>query len=107
MHVGVIAPAAQYDGKGDTMRSSEDGVFPAGPGGGADVLRMDCTGMRCPQPVLRLAAQTAGTPAGTVVEIVGDCPTFEKDVRVFCERRKKTVLAIWHEGARTTIRVRC
>ena len=35
-------------------------------------MRIDCTGMRCPQPVLKLAVETAETPAGTVVEIVGD-----------------------------------
>jgi tRNA 2-thiouridine synthesizing protein A len=61
--------------------------------------------MRCPQPVLKLAVETAETPAGTVVEIIGDCPTFEKDIRTFCERRKKTLLSVQAEGARITIRI--
>ncbi len=68
-------------------------------------MRIDCSGMRCPQPVLRLAVETAETPAGTIVEIVGDCSTFENDVRVFCARRKKTVLAIRSEGGKTFIRI--
>ena len=68
-------------------------------------MRIDCRGMRCPQPVLRLAVETAETPAGTIVEIVGDCPTFEKDVRVFCKRRNKTVLAIRSDAAKTVIRI--
>jgi tRNA 2-thiouridine synthesizing protein A len=71
---------------------------------GCDV-RLDCSGMRCPQPVLRLAAETAETPAGTIVDIVGDCPTFEKDVRVFCERRRKTILAVRSDGATKCIRI--
>jgi tRNA 2-thiouridine synthesizing protein A len=55
--------------------------------------------------VLRLAVETAETPAGTIVEIVADCPTFENDVRVFCARRKKTVLAIRNDGAKTFISI--
>ncbi len=69
-------------------------------------LRMDCTGMRCPQPVLRLAAETVETPAGTIVEVVGNCATFERDMRAFCERRKKTLLGIRSDGATTSIRIR-
>lgn len=86
------------------MTLSEHGAVSAGPADGADI-RMDCTGMRCPQPVLRLAAETAEAPVGTVVEIVGNCATFEKDVRAFCERRKKTLLAIQVDGTRTSIRI--
>ncbi len=68
-----------------------------------NLTKIDCSGMRCPQPVLKLAVETAETPAGTVVEITGDCPTFEKDIRTFCERRKKTLLAVRGEGLKTVI----
>ena len=86
---------------------SEESVSPGFATPSPEVTLMDCCGMRCPQPVLRLAAETAEAPAGTIVEIVGDCPTFEKDVRVFCERRKKTLLAIRSDGAKTSIRIQC
>jgi tRNA 2-thiouridine synthesizing protein A len=68
-----------------------------------NLTRIDCSGMRCPQPVLKLAVETAETTAGTVVEITGDCPTFEKDIRTFCERRKKTLLAVRADGTKTVI----
>jgi tRNA 2-thiouridine synthesizing protein A len=71
----------------------------------SNFMRIDCSGMRCPQPVLKLAVETAETPAGTVVEIVGDCPTFEKDIRTFCERRKKTLLSIRPDGQRVVIQI--
>jgi tRNA 2-thiouridine synthesizing protein A len=71
----------------------------------ANVMKIDCSGMRCPQPVLKLAVETAETPAGTVVEITGDCPTFEKDIRTFCERRRKTLLAVRAEGAKMLIQI--
>jgi tRNA 2-thiouridine synthesizing protein A len=70
-----------------------------------DIMRIDCTGMRCPQPVLKLAVETAETAAGTVVEIIGDCPNFEKDVRTFCERRKKTLLSVRGDGTKYVIQI--
>jgi tRNA 2-thiouridine synthesizing protein A len=70
-----------------------------------NLMRIDCSGMRCPQPVLKLAVETAETPAGTVVEIVGDCPTFEKDIRTFCDRRKKTLLSVRGDGAKVVIQI--
>jgi tRNA 2-thiouridine synthesizing protein A len=92
------------------MRRAEDGALSpqesvSSGSTAAPVLRLDCVGMRCPQPVLRLAAEAARAAAGSIVEIVGDCPTFEKDVRVFCERRKKTLLAVRRDGSRTLIRI--
>jgi tRNA 2-thiouridine synthesizing protein A len=70
-----------------------------------NLTRIDCSGMRCPQPVLKLAVETAETPAGTVVEIIGDCATFEKDIRTFCERRKKTLLSVRGDGTKTIIQI--
>ena len=70
-----------------------------------NLMRIDCSGMRCPQPVLKLAVETAETPAGTVVEIIGDCPTFEKDIRTFCDRRKKTLLSVRGDGVRMVIQI--
>jgi tRNA 2-thiouridine synthesizing protein A len=68
-----------------------------------NVQKIDCSGMRCPQPVLKLAVETAETPVGTVVEITGDCPTFEKDVRTYCERRRKTLLAVRADGTKAVV----
>jgi len=72
---------------------------------GHNLVKIDCAGMRCPQPVLKLAVETAETPAGTVVEISGDCPTFEKDIRTFCERRKKTLLSVRSSGSTCVIQI--
>jgi tRNA 2-thiouridine synthesizing protein A len=71
------------------------------------LVHMDCVGMRCPQPVLRLAVESAETPPGTIVEIVGDCPTFEKDIRTFCQRRQRAILSVRAESGRTIIQLRC
>jgi tRNA 2-thiouridine synthesizing protein A len=71
------------------------------------LVLMDCVGMRCPQPVLRLAVETAETPPGTIIQITGDCRTFEKDIRTYCQRRQRTILSVRAEADRTIIQLRC
>jgi tRNA 2-thiouridine synthesizing protein A len=69
-------------------------------------VRIETLGLRCPQPVLVLAHRARGLPAGTIAEVVGDCPTFEKDVRSWAERERKTVLAVLGTPPKLTIQVR-
>jgi tRNA 2-thiouridine synthesizing protein A len=69
-------------------------------------IRVDTSGMRCPQPVLLLAHHARGKPVGTLLEVVGDCPTFEKDIRAWAERERKTVLAVLGVPPTLTIQVR-
>lgn len=61
-----------------------------------EVLEM--VGMKCPQPVLKIAVKAPDMRPGDILEVVGDCPTFERDVRVWCQRLKKTFLSIKDEG---------
>jgi len=69
------------------------------------IQKVDAMGLRCPHPVLVLGNETARTPPGTVVEITADCPTLEKDVRQFCERRGKTILAVLGRAPTLTIQI--
>lgn len=59
---------------------------------------VDCLGLRCPQPILKIAAKSAELNPGDILEAAADCPTFEKDIRHWCERTKKTLLWIRDEG---------
>lgn len=59
---------------------------------------LDATGLKCPQPVLKLSVVSAEMKSGEILEIIGDCPTFEKDVTAWCGRLKKTLLLIRDEG---------
>jgi len=70
-----------------------------------DPIRVDAMGLRCPQPILKLALAIVDQPKGALIEISADCPTFEKDVRAWCERRSLTVLSVRGEGAAKTIQV--
>jgi tRNA 2-thiouridine synthesizing protein A len=62
------------------------------------VVSLDTTGLRCPQPVLKIAAKSPDMHSGDVLEVIGDCPTFERDVRAWCKRLKKTLLFMKDEG---------
>ncbi len=60
---------------------------------------LDMLGIKCPQPVLKIAVKAPDMNPGDILEVLGDCPTFERDVRVWCERLGKTFLSIRDEGS--------
>jgi tRNA 2-thiouridine synthesizing protein A len=59
---------------------------------------LDTLGLKCPQPVLKIAVKAPDMIPGDILEVLGDCPTFEKDVRTWCERLGKVFLSIKDEG---------
>jgi tRNA 2-thiouridine synthesizing protein A len=58
---------------------------------------LDTVGLKCPQPVLKIAVKAPDMEPGDILEVLGDCPTFEKDVRTWCERLEKVFLSIKDE----------
>lgn len=69
------------------------------------VKTIDATGMRCPQPILKITTAMPEMQAGDILECVADCSTYEDDVRKWCERMGKTLLAITREGERVTAQI--
>ncbi len=61
-------------------------------------VNLDAMGLKCPQPVLKIAAISAQMNPGDVLEVTGDCSTFERDIRTWCQRMKKDFLWIRDEG---------
>lgn len=59
---------------------------------------LDMVGMRCPQPVLKIAVKAPEMKQGDILEVLGDCPTFERDIRVWCRRLGKIFISIKDEG---------
>jgi tRNA 2-thiouridine synthesizing protein A len=58
---------------------------------------LDTAGMKCPQPILKIAVKAPDMQPGDILEVLGDCPTFEKDVRKWCERLNKVLLSVQNE----------
>lgn len=67
--------------------------------------RIDALGLRCPQPVLKVAAKMPEMTKGDMLEVLGDCPTFEEDIRKWCDRMKKTLLAVTQDGDSKTVQI--
>jgi tRNA 2-thiouridine synthesizing protein A len=59
---------------------------------------LDALGLKCPQPVIKIAVKAPDMKAGDILEVLGDCPSFEKDVHTWCERLGKPFLSIQDEG---------
>jgi len=68
------------------------------------VVKLDTTGLKCPEPVLKIASKSTDMQSGDILEVIGDCLTFERDVRAWCKRLKKTLVFVRNEGAG---RIRC
>jgi len=54
---------------------------------------LDCLGMKCPQPVLKMALTSRKLSAGTVLEVLADCPEFPNDVKKWCAKKGKVLIA--------------
>ncbi len=59
---------------------------------------LDTMGLPCPQPVLKITVTMTEMKPGDTLEVFGDCLTFEKDIRLWCERLKKPLLWMRNEG---------
>jgi TusA-related sulfurtransferase len=59
----------------------------------ADVT-LDCTGLRCPLPVIRLAQAIRAVPPGGVVRLLSDDPAALADVPAWCRMRNQELLGV-------------
>jgi tRNA 2-thiouridine synthesizing protein A len=55
---------------------------------------------------LKMAVESYSMPPGDIMEILADCPTFEADVRNWCQRHKKALLLMRREGTAKRCQVR-
>jgi tRNA 2-thiouridine synthesizing protein A len=55
-------------------------------------LMIDATGLRCPLPIIRLAATARTAPAGTVITLISTDPAAEPDVAAWCRMRGQHLL---------------
>lgn len=60
---------------------------------------LDTTDLKCPQPVMKIAAKSPDMQPGDILEVVGNCPTFERDIRLWCDRLRKTLMFMKDDGA--------
>jgi tRNA 2-thiouridine synthesizing protein A len=66
--------------------------------GGSPGPTVDATGLRCPLPIIRLAAAARDAPAGAVITLLSTDPAAEPDVAAWCRMRGQELLdQAWSE----------
>lgn len=66
---------------------------------------LDARGLKCPQPTLKITVMSIKIKPGDILEVIADCPTFEKDVRDWCTRARKTLLWIKEDGPAKKVQI--
>ncbi len=60
--------------------------------------KLDCLGMKCPQPILKVVAKIPTMNAGDILEIEADCPSFPTDIKAWSTKTGKTLLMCMTDG---------
>lgn len=56
-------------------------------------LTLDCTGLRCPMPIVRLGLAIRQAAAGTRIEVSATDPAFEPDLDAWARKTGHLVIA--------------
>jgi tRNA 2-thiouridine synthesizing protein A len=57
-------------------------------------LKLDTVGLKCPLPILRIATMMPKVKSGDVLEITGDCETFDRDIRKWCSQMGRVMTSM-------------
>jgi tRNA 2-thiouridine synthesizing protein A len=60
---------------------------------------LDATGLKCPQPILKIAVKAKELQPGDMLEVLADCPSFPPDIKAWCARTGKILLVCSTDGA--------
>jgi tRNA 2-thiouridine synthesizing protein A len=56
--------------------------------------QLDCLGLKCPQPILKVAAKLATMQKGDIIEVLADCPSFPTDMRAWSQKTGRVLLML-------------
>jgi tRNA 2-thiouridine synthesizing protein A len=59
---------------------------------------LDCSGLYCPQPVIRTAAQVKEMAAGQVLKVLATDPGFQIDLPAWCLGHRHEFLGLRRDG---------
>ena len=69
------------------------------------LVKLDARGLRCPNPILKIAAMIPQLAEGDILEVSADCDCFEGDVRGWCERMNKQLISAVSQAGITVVRI--
>ena len=59
---------------------------------------LDTLGLKCPQPILKIAVKAKELQPGDILEVLSDCHSFADDLKKWCDKTGKTLLFCVDEG---------
>lgn len=59
---------------------------------------LDTLGLKCPQPILKVAIKAKELQPGDILEVLADCHSFSGDIVAWCNKTGKTLLVCADEG---------
>ncbi len=59
---------------------------------------LDCKGLSCPMPILKLAKAIKGMESGQVLELLGTDPGSKNDIPAWCEKTGNEFLGMEEEA---------
>jgi len=59
---------------------------------------LDCKGLSCPMPIIKLAKTMKKMPSGNVLEMLGTDPGSKEDVPKWCNKTGNEFLEVKEEG---------
>lgn len=63
-------------------------------------LTLDCTGLACPMPILKLSKALAQSQPGQVIQLIATDRGSKDDVPAFCQRTNNALLGTREEEGR-------
>ena len=60
---------------------------------GPALVSLDCTGMRCPRPIIEIARRISSVPVGGLVELLADDPATTPDLAAWCRMRGQELVS--------------
>jgi tRNA 2-thiouridine synthesizing protein A len=61
--------------------------------GGPVALTLDCTGMRCPRPIIEIARSIGSVAVGETVALLADDPATSPDLAAWCRMRGQELVS--------------
>lgn len=66
---------------------------------------LDALGLKCPQPILKVAVKAKELQSGDMLEVLADCESFPKDIEAWCQKTGRTLLFCSTEGDKHTAQI--
>ena len=62
---------------------------------------VDTRGLKSPDCIIKIIKRAVRMKSGSILEVWGDSPTFEKDVKAWCEETARVILSVERDGEAT------